>query len=194
MKRDKHNQYVVGIDVGGTHIACILANEKGEILQETTRRFENRENRKVQISQLIEIVNDLLKKSGISFHQILGVGIGTPGTLDKKREVVLFAANLGWENIPLVKILKEKLRTKVYLENDANTAALGEWWLGAGRGVNNLILLTLGTGIGGGIIINGEVFHGSWNTAGEVGHMIIQEGGLPCGCGNKGCLLRYCSC
>ncbi|MFZ3386267.1 MAG: ROK family protein, partial [Candidatus Hydromicrobium sp.] len=108
--------------------------------------------------------------------------------------VIHIAPNIpGWINTYIAKELEDELKLNVFLENDANAAALGEWWLGAGRDVDNLVLLTLGTGVGGGIIIGGEVLHGARNTAGEIGHMIIREGGLLCGCGNRGCLEAYVS-
>jgi len=122
------------------------------------------------------------------------LGIGCPGPLNSDGGVIHIAPNIpGWIDTYLVRDLEDELRMTVFLENDANAAALGEWWLGAGRDVDNLVLITLGTGVGGGIIIGGEVLHGARHTAGEIGHMVIRKGGLLCGCGNRGCLEAYAS-
>jgi len=188
---------VIGIDLGGTNIVGILINERGNILAKRRRKTLAQEGKDKVISQIIGCVNDLLKEGenlGISSEKLLGIGVGSPGPLNRKQGIIYHAPNLpGWENVPLVKILKDELGIPIFLENDANAAALGEWWLGAGKSVNNLILLTLGTGIGGGIIIEGQVYHGSKDMAAELGHIVIKEGGMICGCGTRGCLEAYAS-
>ena len=190
-------KYIVGVDLGGTNIVSLLMNEKGEVLERDARLTLAKEGRERTISQITGSVSAVLergRKLGISPDSLLGVGIGSPGPLNTKKGVIHFAPNLpGWREVPLVEILTQKLSMPVFLENDANAAALGEWWKGAGRNTNNLVLFTLGTGIGGGIIIDGEVFHGAWDTAAEVGHIIIHEEGLLCNCGTRGCLEAYAS-
>jgi len=169
----------------------------GKILARDTRRSLAKEGKERTISQIVTSVREILREGErlkVFSKSILGVGIGSPGPLNTKEGVIHFSPNLaGWIEVPLVQILKDELNLPIFLENDANAAALGEWWLGAGKNVDNLVLLTLGTGIGGGIIIEGEVLHGAWDTAAEIGHMIIHEGGLTCGCGKRGCFEAYAS-
>jgi len=191
------NYNVIGVDLGGTNIISLLVNRKGEIISKDKRKTLAKDGKEKTISQLVNSVKSVIKegeKRGIAFESILGLGIGAPGPLNIRKGVVSLAPHLpDWRNVHLTEILRDKLKLSVFLENDANAAALGEWWKGVGKNINNLVLLTLGTGIGGGITINGEVFHGFSDTAGEIGHMIIHEGGLPCSCGRRGCLEAYAS-
>lgn len=192
------SDYVVGVDLGGTNIVSLLMTGEGEIVGRDTRPTLAKEGKDKAIFQIVNSVKRILEESeaklGISSKSIIGLGIGSPGPLSIKKGLIHFAPNLpGWTNVPLVDILRDRLSLPIFLENDANAAVLGEWWMGAGKDVDNLVLLTLGTGIGGGIIIQGEVLHGAWDTAAEIGHMIIHEGGLVCGCGKKGCLEAYAS-
>jgi glucokinase len=191
------SSYIVGVDLGGTNIVSLLINSEGKIIGKDTRATLAQEGKEKAFSQIVNSVISILKRGelqGISSTSIEGVGVGSPGPLDTKKGIIHFAPNLpGWNNVPLVSILADHLNLPIFLENDANAAALAEWWIGAGKKVDNLVLLTLGTGIGGGIIIGGEVLHGAWDTASEIGHMIIHEGGLVCGCGKRGCLEAYAS-
>jgi glucokinase len=191
------SDYIVGVDLGATNIVSLLIDREGKIIGKDTRATWAREGREKALSQIVNSVRAILDKGKlkeISLTSIEGVGVGSPGPLNTKKGIIHFAPNLpGWKNVPLVSILEEQLKLPIFLENDANAAALAEWWIGAGKKVDNLVLLTLGTGIGGGIIIGGEVLHGAWDTAAEIGHMIIHEGGLVCGCGKKGCLEAYAS-
>ncbi|MEA1964821.1 MAG: ROK family glucokinase [Candidatus Aerophobetes bacterium] len=188
---------VIGVDLGGTNIVSLLVNREGKIISKDKRETLAKEGKEKTINQLVNSVKTVIKegeKRGTTFESILGLGIGAPGPLNIKKGVVYLAPHLpDWRNVHLTKILRGKLELSVFLENDANAAALGEWWKGAGRNIDNLVLLTLGTGIGGGIIINGEVLHGSCDIAGEIGHIIIHEEGLPCSCGSRGCLEAYAS-
>jgi len=194
---NKSSQFLVGVDLGGTNIVSLLCSEDGEILARRTRKTRAQEGKERTIDRITCSIQEVLDEAvslGISPNQIEGIGVGSPGPLNTNPGIIHFAPNLpGWINVPLVKILEQRINLPVYLEKDANAAALGEWWLGAGKNVDNLILLTLGTGIGGGIIIQGQVYHGSWDTAAEIGHIIIHEEGLLCGCGTKGCLEAYAS-
>ncbi|MFQ6066163.1 MAG: ROK family protein [bacterium] len=194
----KHSSnYIVGVDLGGTNIVSLLVGSEERIVAKDIRATLAREGKEKTLCQIVSSVRAVLEKGelqGISSASIEGVGVGSPGPLNTKKGIIHFAPNLpGWNNVPLVSILEDQLKLPIFLENDANAAALAEWWIGVGKKVDNLVLLTLGTGIGGGIIIGGEVLHGAWDTAAEIGHMIIHEGGLVCGCGKRGCLEAYAS-
>ena len=121
-------------------------------------------------------------------NRILGIGVGAPGFVNERTGKVYEAVNIGWKNLPLAKTLQEKAGIPVFVENDANIAALGEYWEGHGNQVENLIIITLGTGVGGGIISDGEILHGENGTAGEIGHIIVNPNGPLCNCGRNGCL------
>jgi len=191
------SDYVVGVDLGATNIVSLLISRDARVIARDTRKTMGEEGKERTISQIVTSARSVIgegEKAGISSKSILGMGIGGPGPLNSDGGMIHLAPNIpGWIDTYLVKELEDELKLNVFLENDANAAALGEWWLGAGRDVDNLVLLTLGTGVGGGIIIDGEVLHGARNTAGEIGHTIIHEGGLLCSCGNRGCLEAYAS-
>jgi glucokinase len=123
----------------------------------------------------------------------VGVGIGSPGPLDTKKGIVILTPNLGWTNMPLRDRIAEGVNLPAVLDNDANCAIYGEWWRGAARGVQDVVGLTIGTGIGGGIVLGGEIYHGASDAAGEIGHMTIEADGRLCNCGNHGCLEAYAS-
>jgi glucokinase len=129
----------------------------------------------------------------IAGAEILGVGVGAPGPLDTKRGIVLLTPNLGWVNLPLRQIIHDRLGLPAALDNDANCAVLGEWWVGAARGARHAIGITIGTGIGGGLILDGKLYHGASDVAGEIGHTTIDTEGRRCKCGNYGCLEAYAS-
>jgi len=190
-------KYIIGVDLGATNIISLLVSLNGEVIARDTRKTMGENGKERTISQIVNSARNVIgegERSGIFSKSILGMGIGGPGPLNSDGGVIHIAPNIpGWINTYLVKELEDELKLNVFLENDANAAALGEWWLGAGRDVDNLVLLTLGTGVGGGIIIDGEVLHGARHTAGEIGHTIIREGGLLCSCGNRGCLEAYVS-
>ena len=131
--------------------------------------------------------------AGVGAEGVMGVGIGAPGPLDRNSGVVLETPNLGWRNVPIRDMVASELGLPAVLDNDANCAAFAEWWLGAGRGADRLIGLTLGTGIGGGVILGGEVYHGASDAAGEVGHMSVAFDGRLCACGSRGCVEAYAS-
>jgi glucokinase len=134
-----------------------------------------------------------MAETGASRDEFLGVGIGAPGPLDREKGIVIVAPNLGWRNFPLRDRIAEKLNLPATLDNDANCATVGEWWQGAAQGATNVIGMTIGTGIGGGLIIDGKLFHGSSDVAGEIGHTTIDLNGRHCKCGNYGCLEAYAS-
>ena len=185
--------YVIGIDVGGTNIKLGIINSKGRIVSRasfSTGKYAERRSR--LISALAEAIKELLEDTCLDFKDILGVGIGLPGLIDPHRGIVNFLPNIqGWKNVPLKKVMEEKLGVPVFLDNDVNLVTLGEWKFGAGRGYNNLLCMTLGTGIGGGLVLNGELYRGEGFVAGEIGHMPLNEKGPVCNCGGYACFERY---
>ena len=147
-----------------------------------------------RISQMVEdVISVTIAETGAQRSDFIGVGIGAPGSSDRERGVVTLAPNLGWHDFPLRDRVSERVKLPATLDNDANCATVGEWWCGAARGGRNVVGLTIGTGIGGGLIINGQLYHGSSDVAGEVGHSSIDSTGRRCKCGNYGCLEAYAS-
>ncbi len=183
-----------GIDLGGTTIKGALVTDAGEIICEKSipTRGE-RPNREV-VQDMANLVLELVASQNMDIHDIESVGIGSPGAIHPIEGKVMFAANFAdFVNVPMVDIMKETIPVPVYLENDANVAALGEAMFGAGGGSRNAITITLGTGLGGGIIIDGKIFSGAFFGGGEMGHQVIVADGLPCTCGRKGCWEVYSS-
>ncbi len=188
-------EVIIGVDLGATNIHSLLVNKEGQILARDFRPTLGQEGKEKTLSQITSSIQTLQKKAeDLGASSLLGVGIGSPGPLSASEGIIYHSPNIPeWEDLPLVAILEDRLKMPVFLENDANAAALGEWWKGAGKGTDYLFLLTLGTGVGGGVIIEGEVYHGAWDAGAELGHMIIKEGGMICGCGARGCLEAYAS-
>ncbi len=191
-------RYIVGVDLGGTNIVCGAMPEDGsrEIAtrSEPTRSTQGAEAVVDRIARMIDtVIAETCAETGAKRADFLGVGIGSPGPLDRARGVVLMTPNLGWQNFPLRDEVIERVGLPASLDNDANCATLGEWWMGAARGSTNVIGITIGTGIGGGLILNGKLFHGTSDVAGELGHTTIDSTGRRCKCGNYGCLEAYAS-
>lgn len=182
-------RYVVGIDVGGTNlVAGILAEDGSEILTVVSEPTLADQGADAVIGRIVKLAKASIAQSG---KKVEGVGIGSPGPLNTKTGVVLLTPNLGWTNMPLRDRVSEQLGLPATLDNDANCAIFGEWWRGAARGANHVIGLTLGTGIGGGIVIDGKIYHGVTDVAGEFGHVTIDANGRRCKCGNYGCIEAY---
>ncbi len=180
----------IGVDLGGTNIKGGVVNEEGRILGQAEAPTLATEGPEAVMARIARMIGDL---RGRAPGSLLGVGIGSPGPLDPEDGIIYTMPNLpGWENFPMKRKLEEKVRLPVIVENDANCAALAENWKGAGQGAKTMILLTLGTGIGGGIVRDGALVNGNHVSAGEVGHMVINFDGPKCGCGNHGCLEAYC--
>ncbi len=186
---EKHRLPVLAIDLGGTKIiAAIISDNRQIIAKERCPTLAN-EGLQPVIDRLLLATDHLLNVQSIEPSQLDSISIAAAGAIDSKKGLITLSPNLpGWNNIPLRDIVQDKYRVKTFLINDASAAALGEYHFGAGRGTNNIVLLTVGTGIGGGIIINGELYAGSSGSAGEIGHMTIDVNGLKDGCGNIGCL------
>ena len=177
----------VGIDVGGTKIAGGVVDEEGNVLATARRVSPARSSGAIE--QAIADLVDELRAS----HAVEAVGVGAAGFVDAKRSTVLFAPNLAWRDEPLKVDLERVIGLPVVIENDANAAAWGEFTFGAGSDVADLLLVTVGTGVGGGIVLNGELHRGAFGVAAEIGHIRIVPDGRLCGCGNKGCWEQYAS-
>ncbi len=189
MKETGHEAPVLTVDIGGTKIITAIVSHDGHILAEGRCLTLADEGAQAVIVRLFTAIDSLLEKNSMKPSQMGGISMAAAGAIDSDRGLITVSPNLpGWRDVPLVKMVRERYKVAGFLINDASAAALGEHRFGAGRGVNNLILLTLGTGIGGGIIINNELYLGACGSAGEIGHMVIDVNGPECGCGNKGCL------
>jgi glucokinase len=187
-------KFIIGVDLGGTKIATGIMDLNGNIITKNKEFTQQESGPKGVISQMIRMVEENIKNANISLKEIKGIGIGAAGPLNTKKGIIIEPPNLiGWRNVQLVKPFKEKFFIPVYLDNDANAAALGEFYFGAGKGTKNMVYLTISTGIGGGIIIEGKLYHGANDNAGEIGHMTIDPDGPLCRCGNRGCLEAHSS-
>jgi len=183
-----NNDYYIGIDVGGTKVLTALADENGLILNKAQKPTEADKGEETIISNIKDSIDRVINNSPITKEEVKRIGIGSPGPLDLEKGLIIENSNLSWTNVPIVKILEEMTGIPVTLENDANAAALGEKHFGAGREADNIVYLTISTGIGGGIIIDKKIYHGGKGNAGEVGHMtLIPDSNYQCGCGNYGC-------
>jgi glucokinase len=189
-------RYVLGIDIGGTNLVVGSVAEDGSRIVATASEPTHAEaGAKDVLERLVGLAERAIEatRREIQGAEILGVGVGAPGPLDTKRGIVLLTPNLGWVNLPLRQIIHDRLGLPAALDNDANCAVLGEWWVGAARGARTAIGITIGTGIGGGLILDGKLFHGASDVAGEIGHTTIDTEGRRCKCGNYGCLEAYAS-
>jgi glucokinase len=186
-------EYYLGLDLGGTKILTGLADSSGKIITRSRRDTEAELGEDKIIENMVATIEDVLEKSGVKKEQIKTLGIGSPGPLDSKKGIIIENANLPWKNVQLVERMESELGIKTLLQNDANAAALGEKWFGAGKNVDNMVYITISTGIGGGAIINQELFTGVNDNACEIGHTVIDPNGPECGCGNHGCLEAFSS-
>lgn len=184
----------IGVDLGGTNIKAGLVDGNGRVLARRSIPTEADGGPDVVINRICQIVRDTTDECGYPLEEIAAIGIGSPGTMDLDAGIVLDPPNLpGWKNVPIAKLISDHTGRPCILENDGNAAAWGEFWAGAGREVSSIVMMTLGTGIGGGIIIKGNLLHGANSIGGEIGHMCIVENGRLCGCGRRGCLEAYAS-
>ncbi len=191
-------KFIVGIDLGGTNIAAGAMPTDGtrEIAMRIvpTRAHEGADAVVDRIGAMIEeVIAETRAETGAERGDFLGVGIGSPGPLDRARGVVIVTPNLGWRDFPLRDEVSKRVNLPATLDNDANCATLGEWWCGAAKGGRNVVGMTIGTGIGGGLILEGKLYHGASDAAGEIGHTSIDATGRRCKCGNYGCLEAYTS-
>ncbi len=182
----------IGVDVGGTKIAAGLVDDSGAVLARTRAEVADKSPAAV-VAAIAEAVAELRARGEVDDVGVAGVGIGLPAFFDTSREVAVVVPNLGWRDVPAGAMLREALAMEVTLENDANVAAWGEYRFGAGQGVDDLVMVTVGTGVGGGIVLGGNLVVGAQGMAAEIGHMTTVPGGLPCPCGKSGCWEQYAS-
>lgn len=183
----------IGIDLGGTNIKVGVVNEKYEIVSNAVVKTNLPRPAEEIADGICEAVDIALKNAGIGMDDVNTVGIGTPGSADRKTGKVLYSNNLGFRNTPLGQMLKDRLGKDIYVENDANAAAFGEYLAGGGKGYENVVVITLGTGVGGGVIIDGKIYTGFNFCGAELGHTVIEYNGRSCTCGRKGCFEAYSS-
>jgi glucokinase len=189
-------RFVLGIDIGGTNLVVGSVAEDGSTALATASEPTHSEAGATDVvDRLVGLAERVIAatRQEAPGAEIVGVGVGAPGPLDTKRGIVLLTPNLGWVNMPLRQIIHDRLGLPAALDNDANCAVLGEWWVGAAKGARHAIGITIGTGIGGGIILDGRLYHGASDVAGEIGHTTIDTEGRRCKCGNYGCLEAYAS-
>lgn len=185
--------YNIGIDLGGTNIKVGVVDGDYNIVGKSNIKTNLPRPSEEIADSIVEGVKLACADAGISVSDVNSIGIGTPGVANRNTGVVLYSCNLGFNNFGLGEILSQKLGTQVFVENDANAAAFGEVVNGAGKGYNNVVVVTLGTGVGGGIIIDGKIYTGFNFCGGELGHTVIEYNGRQCGCGRKGCFEAYSS-
>ena len=184
--------FAIGVDLGGTNLRIAAVDEHGTLLEKTTTGTQVARGRDFVINEMCEAIRAAVTKLPTS--TLVGIGIGVPGIIDMETGMLRESPNLpGWHDYPVRDEIERRLGTKVILENDANSAALGEKWLGAARDYDDMLMLTLGTGVGGGIVFGGRVWHGARGMAGEPGHITVEPDGPPCPCGNRGCLEQLAS-
>ena len=180
--------YVVGVDLGGTKISTALSDLEGKIINQTTIPTDAHEGEVPVLNRIINSIEKVVNDSAVSYEDIKGIGIGSPGPLDAKQGIIITTPNLPFKNFNLVKPISEKFGVPVFLDNDANVAAIGEFMFGAGKGAENIVFFTVSTGVGGGAILNGKVYRGHTSNALEIGHMTVAPHGPRCNCGNVGCV------
>ena len=183
----------IGIDLGGTGIKAGVVDEQGVILAKESCPTGVERGYEAVIRDMAQVAVKAVEASGHSMDEVKAVGIGIPGIMDPKTGIVPFCTNLSWHNVPIISEMHKYIDKPVYVDNDATVAGLAEAVSGVSAGIKNSIFITLGTGVGGGIIMNGKVFSGSNGVGSEIGHMITVAGGEMCTCGNRGCWERYAS-
>lgn len=185
-------EFSIGVDLGGTNLRAAAVDASGRMLEKIAATTDLSQGPERVVDDIVSSIEQLRDK--YEGQRFAGVGIGVPGFIRIAEGFIVGSHNLPvLNNYPVRDAIEQRLGTQVILENDANAAALGEKWIGAGRGVDDLVLLTLGTGIGGGIIYKGRVMHGAVGMAGELGHLTVVPNGNPCGCGNRGCVEKHAS-
>jgi glucokinase len=186
--------HVVGIDIGGTKLAAVVADKDGNILQKVRKPTESEKGPQYAVQLLLGMIDEVLGLSELNRKDISGIGVSCGGPLDTKTGIIYSPPNLpGWDALPLKDMIESEFHIPTIIENDANASALAEARFGGGRGYDYVLYMTMSTGIGGGIVTNGKIYHGANDSAGEVGHQILLPDGPLCGCGQYGCLEALCS-
>jgi glucokinase len=183
-------KYAIGVDIGGTSIKYSLVGEDGSIRKKEAIRIDKKITGEETISRLGRALNDYIASLGV---KVEGIGVGCPGAINSTTGTCDYSSNLHWNKLPIVVMLKSITGLPVKIANDANVAAFGEYAFGSAKGYKNVVLVTLGTGVGGGLVLDGNLFEGKDGKGAELGHMIIEEGGRECSCGLHGCLEAYAS-
>jgi glucokinase len=187
-------QVVIGVDLGGTNVRIGIVTRNGRILKKVQYPTDFSEGRSAFTEQLVLSLGNLIDRTVKNSYKLVGIGIGAAGAIDMKKGIIVHSPNIPYLNgFPLKTFLERRISVPVAIENDANAFTIGEGWVGAAKGSKHYCGITLGTGVGGGIVIAGEILHGATGMAGEVGHMVITPEGLLCGCGGRGCLEVYAS-
>jgi glucokinase len=185
--------FAIGVDLGGTNLRIAAIDDSGKTLDKITTSTEVARGRDFVIDEMCTAIQEIVTRLR-SAGQLAGIGIGVPGIIEMRTGMLRESPNLpGWDNYPVRDEIERRLHTTVVLENDANAAALGEKWTGAGATVDDMIMLTLGTGVGGGIVLEGKIWHGMTGMAGELGHINVEPDGHPCNCGSRGCVEQVAS-
>ena len=188
------SSHVVGIDIGGTKLATVVADEGGNVLQKVRKPTESEKGPQHAVQLILNMVDEVLDLARLRRADISGIGVSCGGPLDTKTGIIYSPPNLpGWDALPLKEMIESEFHIPTIIENDANAGALAEARFGGGRGYDYVLYMTMSTGIGGGIVANGEIYHGANDSAGEVGHQILLPDGPLCGCGQYGCLEALCS-
>lgn len=186
-------KYYIGIDLGGTNIVAAVVNEEGKIISKTNCKTNLPRIPELVADDMARISEEAVLKAGLTMEQIENVGIGSPGIINPSTGEIEYSCNFNYYNVPMSEMMNKRLKKPIYIDNDANTAAIGEFAVGAGKGIHSMIAITLGTGIGGGIILNDKIYSGFNYAGGELGHTVIQMDGRSCNCGRKGCFEAYAS-
>jgi len=187
------SKYYIGVDVGGTNTKIGVIADNGDIMHKTSIKTEVDMGYKSIVQSIAEAVEDCVNESGVTRKKIEWLGAGCPGSCNKKTGMVEIANNLGWYNVPLLEDLEKSTGFASHIDNDANAAAYGEFAAGAAKGADSAVIITLGTGVGSGIILNKKLYYGMNYAGGEIGHMVIEVDGYECSCGRKGCFEAYSS-
>lgn len=186
-------KYYVGIDLGGTNIVAGVVDENYNIITKASTKTNRPRPAKAIADDMAKMSLQAIKDANLSVDDIEWIGIGTPGIANSKEGIIEYSNNLEFENVPIVKYIQEHINKPVYVENDANAAAYGEYVAGAGKGHNSLVCITLGTGVGGGVVTDGKILTGFNYAGAELGHTVIEVDGVQCSCGRKGCFEAYAS-
>ncbi|MFT8312657.1 MAG: ROK family protein [Clostridium sp.] len=180
-------KHVIGIDLGGTKISGALSDVDGNVLSQYTLPTNAFEGETAVLERVIKVIDKVLNDGNKTAEDIKAIGIGSPGPLDAKNGIIITTPNLPFKNFKLVDPIKDKFGVSTYLDNDGNVAAVGEFVFGAGQGTKNMVFVTVSTGIGGGAVLNGQIYRGNTSNALEIGHMTLEKDGPRCNCGNYGC-------
>lgn len=194
LKRMSEKKYYIGMDLGGTNIKASLYTADFKQIDEMRAPTEAKMGSGIVLDRMKETIGSLLVNNNLVPEEVLCMGMGIPGLMDREKGISFFSPNFqDWENVPIVEWFQNEFGIPTYIDNDARVNLYGEWYFGAGKGKNNVFLLTLGTGLGAAVIIDGHVLYGATGNVGEIGHMNMYREGRPCRCGSSGCLGRYVS-